>query len=148
MLQNPTRRCFSRAFSMRLNRLVNHSELNDTTGTRGWKGIAGEKSFRFWRIIITQWFRVINSIPCCFDIICHSDVAESAEIPTCCKWAIELRDSNIFSFSSHIREIKLSYLIIRGRLLETGANVSISHVHVTKINIKLEIKNILLTTGD
>lgn len=28
------RSCFSRAFSMRLNRLVNHGELNDTTDTR------------------------------------------------------------------------------------------------------------------
>lgn len=143
MLQNPTRRCFSRAFSMRLNRLVNHGELNDTTGTRGWKGATGEKSFRFWRIIITQWFHVINSIPPrCFDIICHSDVAESAEIPTCCKWAIELRDSNIFSLVAYTRnKVILSSWIIRGRFLETGVNVRIPFANATEINRELEIKD-------
>lgn len=89
------RRCFNRAFSMRLNRLVNHGELNDTTDIRGWKGggnhgVWGGGGRREELQVLTDyyntvWFRVINSIPRCFDIICHSDVSESTEISTCCK---------------------------------------------------------------
>jgi len=57
MLQNPTRRCFSRAFSMRLNRLVNHGELNDTTGTRGLVGGRGGEELQ----VLTDYYNTVVS---------------------------------------------------------------------------------------
>lgn len=76
---------------------IHYASLIDSSITANWMIQLTGGSFTFWRIIITQWFRVINSImPYCFGIIRYFNVHEFIEIPAYCKWDIRLY--NIASF--------------------------------------------------
>lgn len=113
-LQNRTRWFPSRHSLCQLNRLVNHGELNDTTD-------GGGGSFAFWRIIITQWFRVINSImPYCFGIIRYFNVLEFIGIPAYCKWDIRL-----YNTISFIREFC--------RIFQKTRNIELSEKRALRI---------------
>lgn len=68
---------------------IHYASLIDSSITANWMIQLTGRSFTFWRIIITQWFRVINSImPYCFGIIRYFNVLEFIGIPAYCKWDI------------------------------------------------------------